>query len=211
MREREKPVLKERGLAFRRITVDIDGTVIMLPIPVIEAVNRQFGTKYSLEQFDAYEWLNEKLQSDFDLTEEEAYRIWFDIESCRSAPPIHPAPRVLKALTLREAELFFVSARPPFNKEVTEWWFKHHLPFLTEPRIVVREKMESLRGIEAKVQKIREIAPDIHIEDSWTVASLLEGIKVILVKQNWNQEAPAELRKDWFEIYHFLVHGEFPS
>lgn len=212
MAEREKPVLRERQLAFRRITVDIDGTVVMLAIPVIEAVNRRFGTDYSLKQLDAYGWLDKKLQADCGLSAEEACRVWFDIESCRAAPPIHSAVRALRALTLRGAELFFVSARPPFNKEVTEEWFKRHLPFLAETsQVMVRENMTSLRGIETKVQKIREIAPDIHVEDSWEVASLLCGIKVVLVKQSWNQEAPQELRKSWFEIYHFLVHGRFPS
>lgn len=209
---KERLVAKERGLAFRRITVDIDGTVVMLDVAVIEAVNRRFGTHYCLEQINTYGWITKKLQEDFGLSEEEAYRVWFDIESCRQAPPIHSAVRVLKALTLRGAELFFVSARPPFNKAVTEEWFKRHLPFLNESsQVVVRENMESLRGIEAKVQKIREIAPDIHVEDSWEVASRLGGIKVVLVRQSWNQEAPAELRKSWPEIYHFLVHGKFPS
>lgn len=199
---------RERGLCCRRITVDLDGVCVMAMPLAIDWVNQKYKTSYTIEQMNHWGWLEQSLQNDLGLSKEQSVAVWSNPEVMSKAPPVSGSIRAVQALTLRGAEIFFATARQSVLREVTFAWLERNLPFIRPEQVLIRNDNHSLGGTLFKMETIKRIKPDLHVEDSTEIASMLSGIQVVLVKQNWNQEAPPEMRKNWYEIYKMAVYGQ---
>ena len=201
-------------LTYRKITVDIDGVVAVVPIDkVVALVNQLYGTDYRADQLNSFGWLEKTLARDFGLSEEEAFgAVWNNEDIYRQARVALGARKALEDLTRLGAQMDFVTGRASFLRDCTFAWFVNNLPFVKQNRIWIREN-ENLSRSEFKIKKILELQPQVHLEDSFEITQQLNqyGIQTVLFRQLWNQEAPQELRKDWLDAYQFLVRGSFPA
>lgn len=176
-------------------------------------VNQLYGTDYRVDQLNSFGWLEKTLARDFGLSEEEAFgAIWNNENIYRQASVALGARKALEDLTHLGAQIDFVIGRASFLRDCTFVWFGDSLPFVKQDQIWIRED-EGLSRDEFKIKKVLELQPQVHLEDSFEITQQLNqyGIQTVLFRQLWNQEAPQELRKDWLEAYHFLVHGRFPA
>lgn len=198
---------REKGLAFRRVTVDIDGVMGLSMIPALAWVNRKYHTNYVLGK--SFLWgthiLEEILEKDLGISHEEAFAVWLEPEVMLAAPPVRGSVRAIKRLGLKGAEIYFVTARRGTLRGLTFSWLQKYLPI--DPDQLLMQPPEGREGTLFKTDTIRRLSPDWHIDDSHELVVKLDGVNVVLVKQPWNQDAPSHLRKSWPEIYEMIVNG----
>lgn len=200
------PSHKQR-LAYRRITFDVDGVLAMSAVSVIEAINHKYQTTYSLDQMNRWEFLETDLQKRLGISKEESYDIWLLPGVMLNAPPISDAIEIVHDLSKMGAQITFITSRSGILREDTLSWFGKYLPFVTPDQLLTQPGHER-QGTKFKVETLRRLHPDLHIDDSMELVPMLDGLKVVLVPQPWNQDAPEHLRKTWPEIHRMIVNGQ---
>lgn len=200
-------IFKERRLAYKKITVDLDGVMVMAMVTALDWVNKRYGTNYVLQQINSWGALENSLQKDFGISKEEAFAVWLEPKVLLEAPPVSGSIRAIQALTMRGADITFVTARRSMLREVTLAWVERHMPNI-KPQQVLMQPEPDRRGTPFKIETVKRLNPDLHVEDIPEIANMLDGINVVLVKQNWNLDAPNFIRKSWFEIYRMIVYGK---
>lgn len=186
------------------ICIDIDGTLTE-PYYWLDMANQYFGTNvkpYEVTQYDVYKVLNIK---------EEEYAAFYKkyAEQVHAQAEVRKDVReILKRLN-KEHNIFYVTARKPKYKEVTQNWFaKKGLP----------QAPLYLLGSHYKVDHAKFLNCHIFIEDRYENAVQIAeaGFQVLLIDCSYNRQSvvPGIQRvSNWKEIdqliqEYFLKIGE---
>lgn len=205
MQSRELYLPKEHQLRFRRFSVDVDGVVASSITSMLDWVNQEFGTSYRADDVIHFDWVQEELKEKFGVPLDKVNVIWSNPDIMFKASPVTGAIDALHDLSLRGAEIFFVTARSAIVRNVTYEWFARHFPFVSREQIFIRQDA-SVHGKEFKIGKIKALDVEAHIEDGLEIVQALDGIPVILLNSPWNQHGQVGIRKNnWDEIYRFLI------
>ncbi|WP_042458423.1 5' nucleotidase, NT5C type [Neobacillus dielmonensis] len=161
----------------KRFGIDIDGTVTC-PTSMIPFINKAFNLKLTYEEIDEYDL------TPFVNVPEDVFAKWFVANEpiiYEGSPLAAGAEAVLNSWK-QEFELFFISARGPHLRNVTEKWFQHH--GITYDHI-------ELIGSHDKIEAVKKYKVDMFFEDKHDNAVMIHEschIPVILFNTPYNQD-----------------------
>ncbi|NCN51752.1 hypothetical protein GW931_01955 [archaeon] len=186
-----------------KIGIDLDDTLWEYQLVFLNFYNKKFKTNYSLKEFSVY-----SLEEFLNLSNEEVVSLLDEFGShpgFMNLPLIEGAKETIHELK-KKHELFFITARPPSRKELTQEFFLNHFG--------LKEKIYFLGGASSSNLKTKGemgnfLGIDLMIDDHLTnlKSCLNYGIPSFLMDRPWNKEE--EIKgikrvKNWREILELI-------
>jgi hypothetical protein len=175
------------------VLCDIDGVLGDVSVPVVAAINREYGTDYRPEDWSSWEWPMERLAVLAGLDVPAAAAWLFSIEHVSQSPPLPEAQHVLRLWSEQGTRINVATSRAPVQREMTLEWLAKHYPFIDPENIQVRMD-KSIGGAAFKQQQAERLRPDYYFEDEGAAIKTLlavwpENLRAIIqmIDQPWNQ------------------------
>jgi uncharacterized HAD superfamily protein len=181
-----------------KIAIDIDGVLLDIVVNFCEIFNKKHGTSYIKKDITNWEFFN-----DWNLSEEEAFEIFFQIyEDTMSVPFIdETAPDYMEELN-RNHEVFILSARASQYRS----------------QIIEKLKLHGIRKGEQYIKLIlvhhkpyaskQDYEFDVYVDDNPHLAEAIKSMKdryLLLYDQPWNQNFLCENNiirvYNWKDVY----------
>ena len=185
-----------------KIAVDIDGVLLDIVISFCEIFNERYKTQYSKEDVTNWEFFN-----DWNITEEEAFGIFFQIyKNTMDVPFIDKsAPKYMKNLNT-EHDVYILSARTSEYKSQIKEKLDFH-------NIKKGEHYNELILVHHKpYDQKKNYKFDIYIDDNPHLAETIKKSKeryLLLYDQPWNQNFICKNNiirvHNWKEVYETIV------
>jgi uncharacterized HAD superfamily protein len=185
-----------------RIAVDIDGVLLDLVITFCEIFNERYNTHYTKEDVSNWEFFN-----DWNITEEEAFEIFFQIyENTMDVPFIdEKASEYMRKLNINH-DVYILSARTSqYKSQIIEKLNFHNI------KKGVHYKELILVHHKPYDQK-QNYNFDVYIDDNPHLAETIKNIKeryLLLYDQPWNQDFNCKNNiirvHNWKEVYDTII------
>ena len=181
-----------------RIAVDIDGVLLDLVITFCEIFNERYNTHYRKEDVSNWEFFN-----DWNITEEEAFEIFFQIyENTMDVPFIDKdASEYMRKLNINH-DVYILSARTSqYKSQIIEKLNNHNVKLGVHYNelILVHHKPYDQK---------QNYKFDVYIDDNPHLAETIEKTKgryLLLYDQPWNQDFVCKNNiirvHNWKEVY----------
>lgn len=170
------------------ISFDIDGVIVDTAFHAIKLFNHRFKQNKKTTDltsfFIIYEWICEILNDD-KLALQEAIKIWNNEDVLSKSPPMKGAQELTKKLLDEGNEVHYITSRPNFVRQITYDWFQKWLPWVRIESIHISPDTNGLQR-SFKVEKIKDMKPSIHFEDSLEHAGDISKASPGMVRQPWN-------------------------
>ncbi len=175
------------------VLCDIDGVLGDVTVPIIDSMNREFGTKYKRDDWTTWDWPMEQLVllAKIDIS---AAATWlFSAQHYLASPPILEAQRALRSWADQGTRISVATSRSSNERGVTMDWLSEHYPFIHSKNIHIRTD-SSIKGNVFKYKQAENLQPKMYFEDeAATVQTLLKiwpqnMLAIIrLIDQPWNR------------------------
>lgn len=198
-----------RAIKDTTVIYDTDGVVANSGIPVMEKLNREWGTNYRISDHASWDWIYDQAKRmGYDHQEAMVFRnYWYDPELLREASPYRGLKFVVNFWHRLGTNQRFTTARFTDSRETTLDWYERHLSWAVERgRIYMREDDTSETGYELKARVAKLHRADVFFDDSGlTVGYLInQDLCPRLVDQPWNRDP-----KEFGHLNDFRVKGWF--
>lgn len=185
------------------IAFDLDGVVIDCVSVVVGIVNRELGTRFTVEEVDSWHWVREKV---FELTQDREYAEkmeanYFDPLVLRRSKPFPGA--VIALATLSEIrDVHFITSREGIAREATIDALREHIPWaINENRLHIRRPGDTIDGgIFKRAETLRVQATRFYEDHGDTARNLSTVTDVHLVDRPYN-------RKGYEDMNHKRIVG----
>ncbi len=177
-----------------KLGIDIDGTIKYTHKAAIQVYNEELNMSLTEDEVTTFH-----LDKPYGLTSDEGKKMWRRLEGkiYTIGVPLEHAPEALQQLTDKGHEVYFITARPGFDKikSITiDWLGKHNFPYNGKNLYMNSQN----KGIIAQ-----KLGIDLFFEDDPEhINRLLEAnIPTVIVDTVYNREYAEKMPriKDWFE------------
>jgi uncharacterized HAD superfamily protein len=173
----------------QRIGVDLDDVLIEFVDTFRIWYNQKFNTDFKYEDLNDF-----FLENVFNITKEQILELIFEFyvsPEQAAAPAVKGAVAGMQKLQELGYEVFVITARPEWSKEVTEVWLNTHFAGLYEAVYFVNH----FGGGENKKKSevCTELGLSIFVDDAiYNITEIIDNtqIKAILVDKPWNHQDP---------------------
>lgn len=187
----------ERLDAYKKYSFDLDEVCVDTAPEVLQALNKDYGTSYTLEDFTdtwiTVEWF--KILRPREDPMENARRLWNRPDILENAKPTPGFYFVMKGLNRQRIIPFYTTARPGERKPSTCIWFNRNHQI--KPRQLIMQKDGWTVDRTFKTRSVRDLGIDVHFEDNCQDAlDIAENTDclVVLVGHPWNRNYPKHPR-----------------
>ena len=164
-----------------KIAIDIDGVLLDIIVNFCNIFNKKHGTSYTKEDITNWDFFN-----DWNITEEEAFEIFFQIyENTMSVPFIdNTAPKYMRELN-HSHEVYILSARTSqYRSQIIEKLNFHDIKKGKQyiSLILVQHKPYASK---------QDYEFDLYVDDNPHLANAIKPMKdryLLLYDQPWNQD-----------------------
>jgi 5'(3')-deoxyribonucleotidase len=177
------------------VICDLDGVLGDVTPGIVAAINHEYDTQYSKQDWNNWNWPVEQLSVLTTLTVPEILAWLFSNHHYEIAKPISDAQDILSSWAESGIGIVVATSRAPSARDVTIEWLRIHYPFIALENILLRTD-PSISGSEHKLTAISKLAPDAYFEDEpaqiealmkmWAPA-FMSRLRVI--NQPWNSDS----------------------
>lgn len=180
-------ILKNSSVSF-----DIDGVEVLSGQSVIDEVNKQKGTSYSIDDLKTHWGLIELFKSNHPEVKDPrgyAVELWNDPSVLGRSGPVQGTWLLAHYLHKQGIDnVVRISSRPNRVRDVTVKWYKEKMPWVDSSSIYIQPGEEIETGLSFKIETIKRLGVKLCFEDSVEHAVEIAklGVTVVLVPQPWN-------------------------
>jgi len=164
-----------------KLGIDIDGTIKQTHQAAIKVYNEELKMNVKAEEVTTF-----YLDKPFGLSSEEGKKMWRKLEGkiYSIGIPLEHAPEALQQIERDGHEIFYVTARPGFEKirKITvEWLQKHHFPY---------NGKNLYMNAQHKGKIAKKLGIDLFFEDDpYHIDKLREeGISTVIMDMHYNRD-----------------------
>lgn len=177
------------------VVCDIDGVLGDVTPGIVSAINKEFGTMHTREDWISWDWPVQELQLLSQMNIKDALNWLFSAEHYALSMPIPSAQEVLARWHEQGTNITVATSRDPASDDVTREWLSTHYPFIESHDIYVRSN-NAISGSEHKIAVVEAVKPNFYFEDEPNMVIKLlarwhkEQLSILrVIDQPWNRNA----------------------
>lgn len=182
-----------------KIGFDLDGVITDYFQTFLDFYNDRYNENYKFEELIDYHLWNIGIGR----TKEEClvyHDEFYDSEYFEKIPFVNGAENCLRRIknNFGRNEIYFITSRPINHKEKTQNFINKNFPELKEKLFFTGDFNPKNAGLRNKSDICNELGVQIYVEDHYdfAVSCSEKGIKILLLKNPWNEIHWNEIRKN---------------
>ena len=176
-----------------KITIDIDGVLAYSLISVLNKFNQDLKTNYLPKDINGFYAISD-LAKKHGKSKQESFeiekRLWYSPDVLFQSAPVPGSYTFMERLIKSKVEYYVTTSRINSCEQATLDWLRIWMPFVDEGRIFFSGKENPEISRKLKIQKIIDINPNFHIEDSLSqsqqIIKATEKLNIILIPHAYN-------------------------
>jgi len=186
------------NLRSRKVSFDIDNTVVDTYGRAVDVYNWFLGTNYRIADVKSNWQLAEWFKNDTSVEDPlAAARNFYNSRVVMvQANPVAGAISILSRIHKARLNPYFLSARPGSKRPLTFEWFGYWTPWFDRNSFLLQEEGDQVNpGF--KVESINSQCIDYHFEDIPEDATIIHNntqATIVMVNQPWNQDFSLDSR-----------------